>query len=171
MTLKNNLFRILDLTTSANAYYYKLNGFSYDIDGQTVTGKEDHNFAWNARMTASLILPYDISIQTTGRYEARTVITQGYRKPSYSIDFGARKNFFNKTLSVSLNCRDLLDSRKWETFTSGENFTRHQIHRHGGRKVNLTVTYNFGNMKAKRHQMKKGSDSDVQMNYGGGMEE
>ena len=80
-------------------------------------------------------------------------------------------NFFNKTLSVSLNCRDLLDSRKWETFTSGENFTRHQIHRHGGRKVNLTVTYNFGNMKAKRHQMKKGSDSDVQMNYGGGMEE
>ena len=171
LTLKNNLFRILDLTTSANAYYYKLNGFSYDIDGQTVTGKEDHNFAWNARMTASLILPYDISIQTTGRYEARTVITQGYRKPSYSIDFGARKNFFNKALSVSLNCRDLLDSRKWETFTSGENFTRHQIHRHGGRKVNLTVTYNFGNMKAKRHQMKKGSDSDVQMNYGGGMEE
>ena len=171
LTLKNNLFRILDLTTSANAYYYKLNGFSYDIDGQTVTGKEDHNFAWNARMTASLILPYDISIQTTGRYEARTVITQGYRKPSYSVDFGARKNFFNKALTVSVNCRDLLDSRKWETFTSGENFTRHQIFRHGGRKVNLTVTYNFGNMKAKRHQMKKGSDSDVQMNYGGGMEE
>ena len=33
VVLKNRLFRILDLTTTANAYYYKINGFSYDIDG------------------------------------------------------------------------------------------------------------------------------------------
>lgn len=168
MTVKNKLWRILDLTTSANAYYYRLNGFSYDIDGQTVTGNSDHNFTWNARMTASLMLPYDISIQTTGRYTARQVITQGYRKANYSIDFGARKNFFNKLFTLSVNCRDLLDSRRFETFTSGPNFTRHQINRRGGRRVSMTLTWNFGNMKQKKRPNKsQGSENDIPMDYNG----
>ena len=171
MTVKNKLWRILDLTTSANAYYYRLNGFSYDIDGQTVTGNSDHNFTWNARMTASLMLPYDISIQTTGRYTARQVITQGYRKANYSIDFGARKNFFNKLFTLSVNCRDLLDSRRFETFTSGPNFTRHQINRRGGRRVSMTLTWNFGNMKQKKRPNKShNSENDMQMDYNGGEE-
>lgn len=168
MTVKNKLWRILDLTTSANAYYYRLNGFSYDIDGQTVTGNSDHNFTWNARMTASLMLPYDISIQTTGRYTARQVITQGYRKANYSIDFGARKNFFNKLFTLSVNCRDLLDSRRFETFTSGPNFIRHQINRRGGRRVSMTLTWNFGNMKQKKRPNKsQGSENDMPMDYNG----
>ena len=171
MTVKNKLWRILDLTTSANAYYYRLNGFSYDIDGQTVTGNSDHNFTWNARMTASLMLPYDISIQSTGRYTARQVITQGYRKANYSIDFGARKNFFNKLFTLSVNCRDLLDSRRFETFTSGPNFTRHQINRRGGRRINMTLTWNFGNMKQKKRPNKKhNSENDMPMDYNGGEE-
>lgn len=171
MTVKNKLWRILDLTTSANAYYYRLNGFSYDIDGQTVTGNSDHNFTWNARMTASLMLPYDISIQTTGRYTARQVITQGYRKATYSMDFGARKNFFNKLFTLSVNCRDLLDSRRFETFTSGPNFTRHQINRRGGRRVSMTLTWNFGNMKQKKRPNKShNSENDMPMDYNGGEE-
>ena len=171
MTVKNKLWRILDLTTSANAYYYRLNGFSYDIDGQTVTGNSDHNFTWNTRMTASLMLPYDISIQTTGRYTARQVITQGYRKANYSIDFGARKNFFNKLFTLSVNCRDLLDSRRFETFTSGPNFTRHQINRRGGRRVSMTLTWNFGNMKQKKRPNKShNSENDMPMDYNGGEE-
>ena len=171
MTVKNKLWRILDLTTSANAYYYRLNGFSYDIDGQTVTGNSDHNFTWNARMTASLMLPYDISIQTTGRYTARQVITQGYRKANYSIDFGARKNFFNKLFTLSINCRDLLDSRRFETFTSGPNFTRHQINRRGGRRMSMTLTWNFGNMKQKKRPNKShNSENDMPMDYNGGEE-
>ena len=168
MTVKNKLWRILDLTTSANTYYYRLNGFSYDIDGQTVTGNSDHNFTWNARMTASLMLPYDISIQSTGRYTARQVITQGYRKANYSIDFGARKNFFNKLFTLSVNCRDLLDSRRFETFTSGPNFTRHQINRRGGRRVSMTLTWNFGNMKQKKRPNKtQGNENDMPMDYNG----
>lgn len=174
MTLKNKIFRILDLTTSANAYYYKLNGFSYDIDNQTVTGEGNHNFTWNARMTASLILPYDISVQATGRYNARQVITQGYRKANYSIDLGARKNFFNKLITLSINCRDLLDSRKFEMFTSGDNFTRHQIHRRDGRRVSVTATWNFGNMKQKRRPQQNDQqgqqDFDMQQQYNGGGE-
>ena len=114
------------------------------------------------------MLPYDISIQGTGRYNSREVITQGYRRANYSVDLGARKNFLNKLFTLSVNCRDLFDSRKFETFTSGENFTRHQINRRGGRKVSMTLTWNFGNMKQKQRPGKKGQQGgDVQMDYNG----
>lgn len=171
-TMKNNLFRRLDLTTNVNAYYYKLNGFSYDIDGQTVSGEGNHNFTWNARMTASIILPYDISVQLSGRYRSRQVITQGYRKSSYNVDFGLRKNFFNKKITLSINCRDVFNSRKWENFTSSDTFWRHQINKRGSRKVNFTITYNFGNDRKKQRQRPQednGLDPQEQYNGGGEM--
>lgn len=169
LTVKNKPFRILDLTTNVNAYYYKLNGFSYDIDGQTVTGEANHNFTWNARMMASLILPYDMSLQVNGRYHAREIITQGYRKSNFTMDFGFRKNFFNKMFTLSVNCRDLLNSRKWETFTSGDTFTRHQINRWGSRSFHFTLTYNFGNSRAKKRpgQDEQNMEVDPQSSYSG----
>lgn len=167
LTLKNKLFRILDLTTNVNAYYYKLDGFQYLIDGQTVVGEGRHSFTWNARSTASLRLPYDISVQLTGNFRSRQAITQGYRKPSYGLDFGFRKHFFNKALSLSVNCRDLLDSRRWENYTESDTFWRHQMNRRRSRTFRFTLTYNFGNMKKKQNRMdgEHEGEDDQQQDY------
>ena len=176
LTVKNKLFRFLDLTTSANAYYYKLNGFSYVIDGQTVNGEKQSRFTWNARMIAAFILPYDLSIQLTGNYRSRQVITQGYRKPAYGLDFGLRKHFFDKKLMLAITCRDVLDSRRWENITESETFMRHQLNRRRSRTVNFTLTYNFGNMKPslKEDSEDQRNDQDSQnepsRNFGGGDE-
>lgn len=171
LTLKNHLFRILDLTTNANAYYYKLDGFSYDIDGQTVRGDGREQFSWNARVMAALILPYDISVQTSVRFRSRQSLAQGYRKANTTMDFGIRKNFFNKLLTLSINCRDLLNSRKFESVTNTDSFTRYQLNRRGGRKVNFTLTWNFGNTKAKKKpQMQQDDDASPMDSYSGGGE-
>ena len=53
-------------------------------------------------MIASFILPYDLSIQLTGNYRSKQVITQGYRKPAYGLDFGLRKHFFDKESGVAI---------------------------------------------------------------------
>ena len=177
ITAKNKLFRILDLSTTANFYYYKLNGFSYFIDGQTVTGEGNDNFTWNARMQASLRLPYDISVQTTFNYRSRQVISQGYRKANYGLNIGVRKNFFNRLLTLSINCRDVLNSRRWETFTSSDTFSRHQKNWRQSRTVNFTLTWNFGNMKRKnKEQGQEGQEGeqgerDLQDSYNGGGED
>lgn len=173
LTAKNKLFRILDLSTSANFYYYELDGFRFNIDNQTITGDGDHNFTWNARMQASLILPYDMSFQLTGRYRARQVITQGYRKAGYNIDLGFRKNFFQKKVTLALNCRDLLNSRRWKTYTATDDFTRDQENWRNGRSVRLTITYNFGNTKSKKRrpdQQGQDDDFDSQQQYNGSEE-
>lgn len=165
LTVKNKFFRILDLTTNINVYNYKLNAFSYTINNQTITGEEQKRFTWNARMDASLSLPYDISVQLTGRYRSREAITQGTRLPSYALDLGVRKNFFNKLITVSLSCRDLLDSRRWRTETETDTFWRRQINRRAAREVSATVTWNFGNMKANKRD-KKGPEQGQEPNQG-----
>lgn len=150
---KNRLFRSLDLTTTLNLFYYKLDAFKYIINGQEINGEADENFSWNVRMTASAMLPWGITMQLTGRYNAKRIVAQGYRDPSYSLDLGLRK-MFNQHWSVSLNARDLLDSRGWHSTTINENFHRYSENSHGGRRFSLTVTYSFGNMKAKRPNRK-----------------
>lgn len=172
VTAKNKLFRILDLSTSANFYYYKLNGYSFTIDDQTITDPGNHNFTWNARVQASLMLPYGISFQATGKYRSRQTIAQGYRRGNGSLDVGLRKSFLNRSVVVALNCRDLLNSRKWKSYTSSDTFINDQEHWHNGRTVRLTVTWNFGNMKQKRQPARDDSMdvSDPQQQYGGGEE-
>ena len=174
LTAKNKIFKIVDLNTNVNAYYYNLDGFSHDIsidkegnpvssgtskDFQPVTGDSSDNFTWNARMTASIRLPYDISIQTSGRYNSRAVIAQGYRPASYQVDFGIRKNFFNRLFTLSINCRDVLNSRYFESYRSGNGFEEHQLRRRGGRKVNFNLTWNFGNGGNKK-KSRPGEDDD-----------
>lgn len=161
MTLKNRICRILDLTTSANAYYYKLYAFNYNIDGQTVSGDADNNFTWNARVQAGLMLPYDISFQLSGRYRARQVVTQGYRKSSFNMDMGLRKTFFNKLITLSVSCRDLLNSRRWKTYTGDDTFTRYQERQRNGRDVTVTVIWNFGNIKQNKKRQNERNDSSI----------
>ena len=175
VTVKNHLFRVLDLTTNLNGYYYKIDDFDFNIDGQDVSGAGNHNFTWNARMMADVMLPKDISFEISGRYRSRRSIAQGYRKANYNIDLGARKNFFDKKLTLSINCRDLLNSRKFRSYTSSETFTRNESHKWGSRTVDFTLTWNCGNMNAKKRQMpqhQQGEDEEPQQGDGyaaGGM--
>ena len=154
---KNRLFKILDLTTTVNLFYYKLDDFKYTIFGQEITGEADENFSWNARMTASVILPWSITMQATGRYNAKRIVAQGHREPSYSVDLGLRKTF-NRSWSMSISARDILDSRGWHNVTKNNSFMRESETSRGGRTFSITLTYSFGNMTAKKPDRRQQQD-------------
>ena len=171
---KNKLWRILDLTTTLNGYYNKLDGFDYLIEGQHVTGQGDESFSWDARLLASLILPYDLSFQATGNYRSRSVITQGYRKPNASLDIGLRKTFFNKKMALAFNWRDVFHTRHWENYTESDTFWRHQKNWRDP-NFNIQLTWNFGNMnsdrkRGHREELQGGDDAGNQGGYGGSEE-
>lgn len=164
VTAKNKLWKNLDITTNVNAYYYKIDAFDYEIDGQSVKGEARDNFTWNARIMAALRLPYDISIQASARYNSRQTLAQGYRPATYGLDMGVRKNFLNKKFTLAINCRDVLNSRKWESYTSSDTFSRYQLNRRRSRTVNFTLTWNFGNQsQKKRPQDQQSEEEDTDM--------
>lgn len=157
---KDKLFKILDLTTTVNLYYSKLDGFSYLPQGAEtpVIGDTDESFAWNVRMIANLSLPWGVSLQGTGNYNSKQLMAQGHREPNYSVDLGLRKSFLSDKLTLSINARDLLDSRKFRTVTAGDGFWQDSENWRGGRCVGFTLTYNFGNMNKKKDKSKSRSE-------------
>ena len=163
---KNRLFGKLDLTTTVNMYYYRLEAFDFTLpNGANLHGDASEDFSWNIRMMGTIGLPKAWSLQVTGMYNAKSVIAQGYRAPNYGLDAGVRKQFAEGKWSFSLNGRDLLNSRRFHSVKWGENFYQNSSNFRGGRQISGTLTYSFGNMRAKKPR--KMDNGGMQPEYGG----
>ena len=147
---KNKLFRVIDLTTTVNAFYYKLDGGTFIINQRdTVNIKGDEDFSWNATMMAQVTLPWQLAFQATGRYNAARVIAQGKRDANFGLDLGLRRAFFDKKLTVNFNVRNALDSRKFRARTHTNNYAQLQENVWGTRRFGIQIAYSFGNMVGK----------------------
>ncbi|MDD4969044.1 MAG: TonB-dependent receptor [Paludibacter sp.] len=155
---KNRLFNILNLTTSLNGYYSKLDPAVYKnpYDASiTTTIPGQSNLSWTGSILANVLMSKTFSGQVTARYSSPQIISQGLKQQKYSIDMGLRKTFMDRNLSVNLNVRDLLNSNKDKTTTSGAGFSQTSASYFHTRMVFLSVSYNFGNTKPKKAEMKK----------------
>lgn len=165
---KNRFLNVINLTTTLNLYYNKINSSSYTsiYNPSLVTLiPEKELFSWNLRSMANVILGPKTSFQLSGDYSAPRLIAQGKESASYALDFGLRQSFMNKNLSLSLMVRDIFNTRKRTTFTSGNGFYQESQQYMMGRMIGLTLTYNFGNMKPKQTDAKKkegGSDMNME---------
>lgn len=152
---KNSFWRgKIDLTTTVNLYNNHISAWSalfHTPSGNelTVSGKSRDSFAWDARMMFSVKLPWQLSFQATGRYASVQYSAQGTRQPGWSVDCGLRKSVGD--WSFSLSVRDLFDSRKFKNTVEEFNYTQDTSRWRGGRQIQLTVKWSFGNMKRKRN--------------------
>ena len=151
IVVKDQFFRNrLDLTTTVNLYDNHISSWTYDFmsdNGNLVplSGAKQTSFAWDARMMATVRLPWSMSVQATGSYNSKRLTAQGSRQGGWGVDLGIRKNL--GSWSFALNCRDLFDSRRWKSTTNGPGYTQYNERWRGGRTVRLTIKYSFGNMK------------------------
>lgn len=163
---KNSLFKnFLDLTTTVNLYQSHISAWSYDVIAESgrainLSGKVQNSFAWDARMMANFRLPWELGLQITGGYHSEQKTATGSRQGGWSVDAGIRRTF--GSWSISLNCRDIFDSRKFRNTINGDGYTEYTERWRGGRQVRLTVKYSFGNMKAKRNK-----NMEAEMQTGG----
>jgi len=160
LVAKDKLFKILETTTTLNLYQQTMDAFTYR--GETYNGT--NGFSWNVRMNGQIMLPLGMMGQVSGFYSAPRIVAQGSMKAAYSLDLGLRKSFWDRTLQVSLNGQNLLNSFKFENTTSGPGFSQITSNQFFSRTIRLNVTWNFGNLKPKE---KEGKGND-QENTGGG---
>ena len=170
---KNSFWNRLDLTTTVNLYNNHISGWNYDFLAESgnlipLSGKKQNSFAWSARMMANVKLPWSISMQATGNYNSKMLSAQGSRQGGWSVDLGLRRAF--GPWSVSINCRDLFDSRRFKSTTNGPDYTQYNERWRGGRTVRLTVKFSFGNMNSKRPDRDGDGEPMDNSGYGGGME-
>lgn len=171
---KNKVTKWLNLTTTVNCYYSAMDSVFYDTD---LDGTLDllypfqQSFSWNARIMANFLIPMGWSAQLTGMYRSADVVAQGKSNSQYTIDLGVRKSFLDRKLNLALSIRDLLNSRRWASTTWGDNFWQYSSHEPRGTMFSLSLTYNFGNMRAKKQRPQSsgmdmgGEDMDEGMDF------
>ena len=167
---KNKVTKWLNLTTTVNCYYAAMDSVFYDtnLDGALdLLYPFQQSFSWNARLMANFLIPMGWSAQLTGMYRSADVVAQGKMNSQYVVDLGVRKSFLDRKLNLSISIRDLLNSRRWASTTWGDNFWQYSSHEPRGTMFSVTLTYNFGNMRAKKQRPQSGG-----MDMGGeGMDE
>lgn len=117
------------------------------------------NESYFGRFSSNVILPWKIQWQTNAFYRGPRVNAQTKTDPIASIDLAFSKDFLkDDNLTISLNVRDLFNSRKRDQFTIAENFTSNSSFQWRVRQVTATVVYRFNQQK--REQNRRSNDDN-----------
>lgn len=165
-TLKNTLWKIVEVTTNLNFY-------NSIIDAQNIeAGLKNEQFSWFVKENLSIKLPESFSVQFSGSYLSRTSVSvdgggggggrggggggggpwmggptntaQGYTIPVWFVDFSLRKDLWNRKASLTLNIQDIFRSRKQGSYTGSDFFTQDTWRRRDPQLVRLNFSYRFG---------------------------
>ncbi|MGN6639989.1 MAG: TonB-dependent receptor domain-containing protein, partial [Mucilaginibacter sp.] len=154
-----------DLTGNLNIYYQNIAG------DPSLNIKRTTGFAWNANLTANIKATKKLGFQLRGDYQGPQVIPQGKAYAVYGIDGGVRYDF-TKKLSLSVNGRDLLNTRK---FASAINYSNPDLGSYSNQYSQrrfatgvyvATLSYRFGstgkpNKKQKKEDQQQQQDQDM----------
>lgn len=150
---RNVLSRRLTLTTTVNLYNSHVKAWTTDYplhaDSHTVHGNRQSRFVWDVRCMASVLLPWDVTFQATGRYNSRRVTAQGTLEPDWDVEAGLRKTI--GVWGLSLLCKDVFNSKETHNVLYGNGYTQSISKWVGGRTLRFAVTYNFGKSHGREH--------------------
>ncbi|HND88207.1 MAG TPA: TonB-dependent receptor [Saprospiraceae bacterium] len=169
-TLKNNLWKWLDLTTNLNLYNSR-------VDASNVqAGLENEQFTYFIKENVSIKLPKSVTVQFNGSYQSRTAFdtggsgggggggggggrggsmgggmwggpsstAQGYTIPVWFVDFSIRKDLWKRTGSLTLSVQDIFRSRRTGSHSASSFFIQDTWRRRDPQLVRLNFSYRFG---------------------------
>jgi outer membrane receptor protein involved in Fe transport len=155
LNFNSKFFNVWSLNASSNLGYYKLNG-NLSSSGQSVSRD---GFSWTLRAGNSFQVTDVTAVQFNARYVGPRVTAQGKFQGFFAGDIGFKQDFLKKTLSLTLNVRDVFNTMKFSSVSESENFYQKFSREPKGCVGYLTLTWKFGNMNM-RDTKKRQSSSD-----------
>jgi len=158
-TAPQNLLERDDYGLDFNASFSKLKWWRIDAnvsvfrsitDGKNIGQEfEADTYTYTSRLTNRITTLSNTDFQLRMNYRGPRETTQGKRKAMVSLDLGATRSFLNKKLSLTINARDLFNSRKriWENQIG--NLTTKGDFQWRARSINFTLTYKILNDKTR----------------------
>jgi len=144
----------LRLNSSVNFFQFKTDG---EFNGVDYSAK---NTSWFARFSSKVTLPWKVDWQTNAFYRGSQQDAQSDTDGLLSIDLAFSKELLNNNLTIALNVRDLLNSRKRQSTTTTDFFERYSENQWRQRQVNLSLIYRFNQKLKKRERSNRGNGND-----------
>ena len=149
-----NPARWLRLNGSFNFFQFETEG---EFNGRNYDAK---NTSWFGRFSSKVTLPAKIEWQTNAFYMGPSDNVQGRREGMFSIDLALSKEIFNENATLSFNVRDLLNSRKMQSFTSTEFFDRDSEFQWRQRSFTVSLLYRFNQQKREQNRRNRQNNMD-----------
>ncbi|WP_179339021.1 TonB-dependent receptor domain-containing protein [Winogradskyella ludwigii] len=130
----------LRLNSSFNFYQFETEGEFNDVDYGA------KNTSWFARFSSKVTLPLAIDWQTSAFYRGARQEAQSDTEGIFSLDLAFSKEILNKKATISVNVRDLLNSRKYKSVTTTDFYSRYSEFQWRQRQVNVSFIYRFNQM-------------------------
>ncbi len=184
---RNSITKWWDVTTNINIFASKINVVDTGVLNKTIDsiGKTT---AWFGKINNTFKLTKKLTLQITGDYTSKTILSpggsagtssntggrgfgstvsgsaQGYTKPSGGVDASLKYEFLkNKAASITLSCSDIFRSRVSDVYTmSSGQFTQEVYRKRDPQFFRLQFNYRFGKFDAalfKRKNVKGDMDS------------
>lgn len=157
-------------TWNLNLFQQQLRGSNTFIDFQneTITQNFDaDNFTWFTRLSAKLPLPGKIDFQTNLSYRGPSKNAQSKNKGILSTNLAFSKDIIKDKATLSLNIRDLFNSRKRRSETRTANVFTYSEFQWRQRQINLSFLYRFNQKKnqkqGNRQRGNGGGDGDFEI--------
>ena len=131
---------IIKFDPSVNLFQTHLNGLA---DGAKV---EKNFFNWSGRLNTTITFSPNTRMQISGNY-MKFVDTQSESEPFMMISASLRHEFFDKTMSLTLQARNLFNASDMKIKTYGSNFNSQVLIKPEAPLVSLIFSYNFNNFK------------------------
>jgi len=142
----------LRLNGSVNFFQFKLNG---DFNGVDYSQK---NNSWFGRFSSKVTLPGKIDWQTNAFYRGASQEIQGTQDGILSLDVALSKDIFNDHATISVNARDLLNSRKRSQSITTDFYTQDSEFQWRQRQINVSFMYRFNQQKKRQERRNDGSN-------------
>ena len=133
-----------NINLMGNLYNYRIEGVLY---GDSFS---QQSFNWSTRLNNVVKIGHFTQIQINGRYNSPTVSSQGRREGFFTTDIAVKREFFDRTLSLTLQVRDILRQAKYEFTSEGPDFYTYNHFTRESPIVMLNVKYKINNYKPER---------------------
>ena len=145
---------------SFNIFKNTIDGFYNDVD----FGAE--NLSWFTRLSAKVVLPFEIDWQTNMMYMGPSQNAQNEYKGMFSTDMAFSKDIMNGDATISFNINDLFNSRKRITETTTDTFYSESEFQWRERQFRFNFTYRF--KQKKKREFDRGNFDGGDMEIMGG---
>lgn len=142
----------LRLNSSFNFFQFETEG---EFNGIDYGAK---NTSYFTRFSSKVTLPAKIDWQTNISYSGPQENAQTKNEGIFSMDLAFSKEIFKDQATVSLNVRDLFNSRKRNSFTTTEFFNRESESQWRQRQITLSLLLRFNQQKKQQRDRQNGGD-------------
>lgn len=160
LTVKNTVWKQIELTSNLNLYNSKVNAKNVE------SNLSNQQFTWFIKENLNIKLPAQFTFQASGEYQSRTAVAlnnssrhggwhggpsssaQGYTIPAWYVDLSVRKDLWKRSASITLSVQDIFRSRKSGSHSESPFFIQDSWRRRDPQFVRLNFSWRFGKFDA-----------------------